>query len=64
MHSDDEGRLIRDILSQDCKNFSFDLRNRMFHFERQFDTCDIEDYVIKVSILLILNDKIPRNGGQ
>lgn len=49
MHTDDEGRLIRDIYGQDCKNFSFDYNYRMFTFERQFDTCDGEDYVIKVS---------------
>lgn len=53
MHSDSSGKLIRDVLSQDCKNFSFDLKNRIYSFDRKFDTCDVNDYVIKVSIFFI-----------
>lgn len=53
MHSEHDGKLIRDALSQDCKNFSFDLENRIFSFDRQFDTCDLDDYIIKVSTLRV-----------
>lgn len=51
MHTDNNGKLMRDALSQDCKNFYFDAQKRMFSFDRKFDTCDGDDFVIKVCIL-------------
>ncbi|XP_026327382.1 tyramine beta-hydroxylase isoform X2 [Hyposmocoma kahamanoa] len=47
MHTDSHGNLVRDTLSQDCKNFSFDSKNRVVSFDRKFDTCDVDDFVIK-----------------
>lgn len=48
MHADDEGRLIRDV-KQDCDGFYLDTTSQSIIFERNFDTCDDDDYVIEVS---------------
>ncbi|XP_026762021.2 tyramine beta-hydroxylase [Galleria mellonella] len=46
MHSDEAGKLIRDN-KQDCKGFYLDSQTRSIFFERFFDTCDSNDYVIE-----------------
>ncbi|XP_041979262.1 tyramine beta-hydroxylase isoform X2 [Aricia agestis] len=46
MHSDDEGRLERDV-EQNCNKFYVDIRARSVYFERHFDTCDDDDYIIE-----------------
>ncbi|KAJ0176492.1 hypothetical protein K1T71_007671 [Dendrolimus kikuchii] len=46
MHADDEGRLIRDA-KQDCDGFYLDTSSQSIIFERNFDTCDDDDYVIE-----------------
>ncbi|KAM3965288.1 tyramine beta hydroxylase [Aphomia sociella] len=46
MHTDDTGKLIRDI-KQDCKGFHLESKTRSIFFERYFDTCDRNDYVIE-----------------
>ncbi|XP_034831774.1 tyramine beta-hydroxylase isoform X1 [Maniola hyperantus] len=46
MHADDSGRLIRDV-HQNCAGFYVDLKIRSVVFERDFDTCDDDDYLIE-----------------
>ncbi|KAG7308475.1 hypothetical protein JYU34_005685 [Plutella xylostella] len=46
MNADEEGKLFRDI-NQNCENFVLDTESRSISFERYFDTCDGDDYVIE-----------------
>ncbi|CAK1580485.1 unnamed protein product [Parnassius mnemosyne] len=46
MHADAEGRLTPDE-QQDCETFYVDSKSRSVLFERYFDTCDDNDYVIE-----------------
>ncbi|KAH9627911.1 hypothetical protein HF086_015355 [Spodoptera exigua] len=46
MHADDEGKLLRDS-QQDCDAFHPDADTQSFIFERFFDTCDDDDYIIE-----------------
>lgn len=64
MHSEYDGKLIPDALSQDCKNFSFDLEKRIFSFDRQLNTCDVDDYVIKVSRYTLYSNKKTKGQGS
>lgn len=49
MHADDKGRLHRDA-QQNCEGFYVDMKSRSVGFERDFDTCDNDDYLIEVGI--------------
>lgn len=53
MHADDEANLIRDA-EQDCEGFYFDIETQSIVFERFFDTCDDDDYVIEVQCIIYL----------
>ncbi|XP_046966055.1 tyramine beta-hydroxylase [Vanessa cardui] len=46
MHADENGKLIRDT-HQNCEDFHVDRETRSVTFERYFDTCDKDDYVIE-----------------
>ncbi|CAK1551235.1 unnamed protein product [Leptosia nina] len=46
MHSDEEGKLLLDI-KQNCDNFHVNAKRRCLTFDRDFDTCDDEDYTIE-----------------
>ncbi|XP_045498203.1 tyramine beta-hydroxylase [Colias croceus] len=46
MHSDGDGKLIRDT-KQNCNAFHIDAKSRSISFERYFDTCDDDDYIIE-----------------
>ncbi|CAH0715379.1 unnamed protein product, partial [Brenthis ino] len=46
MHADNNGKLFRDI-HQNCDNFHVDSKSKSIVFERSFDTCDRDDYVIE-----------------
>ncbi|XP_053609984.1 tyramine beta-hydroxylase [Plodia interpunctella] len=46
MHSDKIGNLIRDN-KQHCEGFQLDSKTRSVFFERNFDTCDPDDYIIE-----------------
>ncbi|XP_063825725.1 tyramine beta-hydroxylase [Ostrinia nubilalis] len=46
MHADDLGKLFIDA-KQDCEGFYLDSKSRSIIFERLFDTCDNDDYVIE-----------------
>ncbi|XP_060803307.1 tyramine beta-hydroxylase [Amyelois transitella] len=46
MHSDKSGNLARDE-KQNCEGFYLDSTSRSIIFERDFDTCDPDDYVIE-----------------
>ncbi|XP_045448195.1 tyramine beta-hydroxylase [Melitaea cinxia] len=46
MHADDNGKLILDV-HQDCEAFHVDSKSQSIVFERYFDTCDDDDYVIE-----------------
>lgn len=48
MHADNEGKLILDQ-KQNCDNFHLDMQSQSIVFERYFDTCDADDYLIEVS---------------
>lgn len=48
MHGDDDGKLYRDP-KQDCDAFYLDAETQSIVFERYFDTCDSDDYIIEVS---------------
>lgn len=57
MHGDDDGKLISDV-KQDCDKLNIDSKSRSISFERSFDTCDDDDYIIEVinhKIILISN---------
>lgn len=54
MHADSNGRLIRDK-QQDCKHFYVNAGTRSLHFERDFDTCDDDDYLIEVQFVSCAN---------
>ncbi|XP_026739132.1 tyramine beta-hydroxylase [Trichoplusia ni] len=45
-HADDQGKLIRDN-RQDCDSFHLDEATGDLVFERYFDTCDDNDYIIE-----------------
>ncbi|KAG6444520.1 hypothetical protein O3G_MSEX003409 [Manduca sexta] len=45
MHANECGKLKRDA-KQNCKDFHLDARSESIVFERYFDTCDDNDYVI------------------
>ncbi|CAH2048725.1 unnamed protein product, partial [Iphiclides podalirius] len=45
MHADSDGKLTPDN-QQDCESFYFDGERRSVFFERYFDTCDDDDYII------------------
>lgn len=47
MYADDEGNLMRDP-QQNCDAFYLDVETQSLVFERFFDTCDNDDYVIEV----------------
>lgn len=47
MHSNDLGKLFPDT-KQDCEGFYLDSKSRSIIFERFFDTCDNDDYIIEV----------------
>lgn len=49
MHADAEGKLSQDR-KQNCDHFYLDMKGQSIVFERYFDTCDDDDYVIEVSI--------------
>lgn len=59
MHSDSKGKLTRD-LKQNCDSFYVDAKSRSITFERFFDTCDDDDYIIEVYeiILFIFKNSI------
>nr|AKL78855.1 tyramine beta hydroxylase [Chilo suppressalis] len=46
MHADAHGKLFRDR-QQDCERFHLNSQSRSIVFERSFDTCDKDDYVIE-----------------
>ncbi|KAL0838663.1 hypothetical protein ABMA28_016736 [Loxostege sticticalis] len=46
MHSNDLGKLFPDT-KQDCEGFYLDSKSRSIIFERFFDTCDNDDYIIE-----------------
>ncbi|XP_049873165.1 tyramine beta-hydroxylase [Pectinophora gossypiella] len=46
MHADKEGKLLRDV-KQDCEAYYVDSKTRSISFQRYFDTCDDDDYVIE-----------------
>ncbi|KOB79082.1 Tyramine beta hydroxylase, partial [Operophtera brumata] len=46
MHADAEGKLIQDR-KQNCDNFHLVRQSQSIVFERYFDTCDDDDYVIE-----------------
>ncbi|KAI8436987.1 hypothetical protein MSG28_010390 [Choristoneura fumiferana] len=46
MHADVSGRLVPDS-RQDCEGFQLDSATRSIVFERHFDTCDDNDYIIE-----------------
>lgn len=47
MYADHEGKLLRDA-KQDCDSFYIDAETESLVFERFFDTCDDDDYIIEV----------------
>lgn len=49
MHADAGGKLFRDK-KQNCDKFHLDMQSQSLIFERYFDTCDDDDYVIEVII--------------
>lgn len=49
MHADNNGKLFRDI-HQNCDAFHIDSKSKSIIFERSFDTCDRDDYVIEVKL--------------
>lgn len=53
MHADTHGKVTRD-LQQDCEAFYLDSSARSIFFERYFDTCDDDDYVIEVRFNLVV----------
>lgn len=52
MHADADGKLTPDN-HDDCESFYVDSKRRSVFFERYFDTCDDDDYIIEVSLLWI-----------
>ncbi|XP_014367244.2 tyramine beta-hydroxylase [Papilio machaon] len=46
MHADSDGKVMRDV-QQDCEAFYLDSSARSIFFERYFDTCDDDDYIIE-----------------
>ncbi|CAH4028352.1 unnamed protein product [Pieris brassicae] len=46
MHSDEKGKLLLDA-NQNCDAFHVNAKGRCLTFERYFDTCDDDDYVIE-----------------
>ncbi|CAH0585570.1 unnamed protein product [Chrysodeixis includens] len=61
MHADDKGKLIRDK-KQNCDLFSLDKATGSLVFERDFDTCDDDDYIIEDGTVHVVwargNDKL------
>ena len=54
MYADNDGKLMRDA-KQDCDSFYIDAETQSLVFERFFDTCDPDDYIIEVSEPAIKN---------
>lgn len=66
MHADNDGRLTRDRI-QNCDAFFFDDETENLVFERYFDTCDDDDYIIDDGTIHIIwahgNDKLFSSNG-
>lgn len=48
MYADEHSKLMRDA-KQDCDSFYVDPEAQSLVFERFFDTCDNDDYILEVS---------------
>ncbi|XP_047029740.1 uncharacterized protein LOC124637375 [Helicoverpa zea] len=66
MYGDDEGNLMRDP-KQDCDAFYLDPETHSLVFERFFDTCDNDDYIIEEGTVHVVwahgNDKLFTSKG-
>ncbi|XP_050684571.1 tyramine beta-hydroxylase [Leptidea sinapis] len=66
MHSDENGKLVRDD-KQNCEAFHIDPKTRSVYFDRYFDTCDDDDYIIEDGTVHVIwargNDKLFSSNG-